>query len=504
MNGGSQQRRRTARVPTGIAGLDQILHGGLLRGGIYIVSGQPGAGKTILANQVCFNHVAAGGRALFVTLLAETHERMLEHLAGLEFFDPEPIGDRLYYISGFETMEQQGLAGLINLLRREIQVHRATLLVIDGMATVWSVADSDVTFRRFIHDVQVFLTASGCTALFLTQRDDQHFRAEHTMVDGLIELLDVHADVRAMRELEITKFRGSAFLRGRHFFEITNAGIVVYPRTEALLADTQPSAQAPRRRLPFNIGGLDDMLQGGLLSTSVSVLLGVPGSGKTLLSLHFLAAGAQAGEVGLYFGFYETPARVIEKADQVGLRFSEHVARGLLHLAWHPPLEQPLDQLAASLLEAVARYRAQRVVIDGLNSLQQGSIYPERLGRFLTAITNELRARSVTTIFTVETPHLLGTPIEWPVRDITLIAENIIFLRYVEANAHLLRLLSILKVRDSDYDTTTRTFTIGSDGIRVGEPYNPLRLVASGSTSQITSPGMLPLDRLPGADESQA
>lgn len=501
MNGGPHQRRRATRVPTGIAGLDQILHGGLLRGGIYIVSGLPGAGKTILANQVCFNHVAAGGRALFVTLLAETHERMLDHLASLDFFDPAPIGDRLYYISGFETMEQQGLSGLIQLLRREIQTHRATLLVIDGMATVWSVADSDVTFRRFIHDIQVFLTASGCTALFLTQRDDQHFRAEHTMVDGLIDLLDVHADVRAMRELEISKFRGSGFLRGRHFFEITNAGIVVYPRTEALLATARPNGQAPRQRLPFNIAGLDEMLKGGLLSTSMTVLLGVPGSGKTLLSLHFLAAGAAAGEAGLYFGFYETPPRIIEKADQVGLRFSRHVERGLLHFAWHPPLEQPLDQLAADLLDAVRRHQVRRVVIDGLNSLQQGSIYPERLGRFLTALVNELRARGVTTIFTVETPHLFGTPIEWPIRDITLIAENIIFLRYVEANAHLLRLLSILKVRDSDYDTTTRVFTITSDGIRIGDPYSSQRLLTSPSVNEITPPAMPPRDRLSASDE---
>ena len=65
-----------SRVPTGIAGLDTILNGGFLRGGIYFISGQPGTGKTILSNQMAFNHVASGGRAVFVSILSETHARM--------------------------------------------------------------------------------------------------------------------------------------------------------------------------------------------------------------------------------------------------------------------------------------------------------------------------------------------------------------------------------------------------------------------------------------------
>ena len=73
------------RVPTGVAGLDTVLRGGLLRGGIFIVQGSPGAGKTILGNQICFNHIAEGGRALYVTLLAENHTRMLLHIGQLAF-----------------------------------------------------------------------------------------------------------------------------------------------------------------------------------------------------------------------------------------------------------------------------------------------------------------------------------------------------------------------------------------------------------------------------------
>ena len=84
------------RVPSGVPGLDAILRGGFLKAGIFIIQGSPGAGKTILANQICFHHAAAGGRALYVTLLAESHSRMLLHLGQLRFFDASLIPNRIF------------------------------------------------------------------------------------------------------------------------------------------------------------------------------------------------------------------------------------------------------------------------------------------------------------------------------------------------------------------------------------------------------------------------
>src|SRR3982750_23086 len=90
---------KLTRVPTGVAGFDRILHGGFFEGGLYIIAGPPGAGKTILGNQLCFHHVASGGRAIFMTMLTESHSRMLAHLGPLSFFDPASIGRTLHYLS---------------------------------------------------------------------------------------------------------------------------------------------------------------------------------------------------------------------------------------------------------------------------------------------------------------------------------------------------------------------------------------------------------------------
>ena len=90
-----------------------------MAGGITIVQGRPGTGKTILANQMCFHHARSGGRALYVTLLAESHARMLMHLGSLEFFDQGVIPDQVYYVSAFTVLEADGLRGLLTLLRRD-------------------------------------------------------------------------------------------------------------------------------------------------------------------------------------------------------------------------------------------------------------------------------------------------------------------------------------------------------------------------------------------------
>jgi circadian clock protein KaiC len=296
------------RVPTGIAGLDQLLHGGFLRGGLYLIAGPPGAGKTIAGNQMCFHHVAAGGRALFMTLLTESHSRLLAHLATLRFFDPAPIGETLHYFSGYGTLVAEGLDGFLTLLRRTMHEHKATLLVLDGLLNVEATANSPLALRQFLHELQTYSEMSGCTVVLLAHIDgDLQLRPEHTAVDGVVALSSQRVGMRALREIEVWKLRGSGFIEGRHAFTLADTGITVYPRTEMVL-DGQPfNVSREAKRLSFDIAQLDAMLRGGVLPGTATMIMGPTGSGKTLLGLHFLAAGAQVDQRGLYIGLHEPP-----------------------------------------------------------------------------------------------------------------------------------------------------------------------------------------------------
>jgi circadian clock protein KaiC len=289
----------------------------------------------VLSNQVCFHHVAAGQRALYVTLLAENHARMLDNLRQMSFFDESRIPDHLIYLSAFRELSEGGLPALMNLLRREVQRRRATLLVIDGLVSVQATAASDQDFKQFIHDLQEVALATDCTML-LTTNTHRAASPEQTMVDGMILLTDRLQGWRAESDLQVTKFRGSAFLRGRHSYRITGDGLVLFPRIEALYA--QPSREAPvsARLVATGLPQLDAMLGGGLPEGSTTLAMGPSGIGKTTLGLHFLAA-ASADEPGLMFGFYETPARLRAKAERFG-----HLPTGLfddgpVELHWQPP-----------------------------------------------------------------------------------------------------------------------------------------------------------------------
>ena len=290
--------REEERLSTGIPGMDTLLCGGLRKGRMYMVLGLPGAGKTILANQICFHQAAQGRRVLYLTLLAESHTDLVGNLQTLSFFDPAVVSGAINYLSAFSVLEQGGLEALAELIRKEVRAHKASLLVLDGMLAAEEMAPSRQALKKFIHGLQVVTGLIGCTTLVLTTGGEKGLRAEHTMVDGLLLLQQRTFGVRTLRELSVRKFRGSAYKLGRHGFEITGDGLTVYPRLESLVDGHLVPGAGTRERDAFGVAGLDAMLKGGVPAGSTTILFGPPGSGKTLLGLSFLAEGARRGERG--------------------------------------------------------------------------------------------------------------------------------------------------------------------------------------------------------------
>ncbi|WP_224367148.1 ATPase domain-containing protein [Hyalangium versicolor] len=472
------QKRLITEVPR----LDFITKGGLLKGASYTVLGPPGSGKTVLANQIAFNHVRQGGKALYVTLLSESHARMLANLEEMTFFDSSIIPDKLHYVSGYSELEKEGLKGLLDMVRRTALHHQATLLIIDGMDAAREFARSDLTFKRFLQDLQAFTGLLGCTILLLSPHHEGEIHPEITAVDGVFELSLWLSGPRAVRELVALKFRGSDSLLGRHEVEISERGIVIHPRTEVQFANPGEGGREDRVRMAFGIERLDQSLRGGVLSGSTTMLLGAPGTGKTLLGLHFLLQGAREGQPGVYFGFYETPPRLLEKAAGVGMKdLKKYVDNGLIEIQWQPPLEHNMDSLAERLLERLHERNVKRLrlFIDGLSGFRSAAVYPDRMGRFFSALSHQLRMLDATTLYSEETP-LLSSGVEAPLPEAAAYVENIILLRYVELRSQLYRLISIMKMRESQYDSGIREFAITDEGINVADTFESAEAILTG------------------------
>lgn len=471
------------RVESGIPRLDSILKGGFFRGGIYTLYGPPGAGKTIVANQLCFNHIArTGNTCVYVTVLAESHAKMLRHIGRLEFFDGSVVGTRLKYIAGYHTLKQDGLDGLLKLLRSTLVKEKPSILVIDGLESVEQAGTRRVDAKEFLHQLQAFTSMTDTTTLLCAvEQLGEMRRDENAMVDGVIELSDQLIGPRAVRELTVHKFRGCGYLRGRHEVEITDAGIQIHPRTEIQFDAPPEHAEEARQRMAFGIPQLDQMLQGGILSGSAVALLGAPGSGKTTVGLNFLVEGARQGQKGMYFGFYEPPPRLLERAAAMGLPLKEYVDDGLIELVWQPPLEHFMDSLAESLLERIRQHprERRRLFIDGVQGFAAAAVYDDRIPRFLSALTNQLRTWDITTVVSEELP-LFGTELSSRNPELANVVETVILLRYVELKSQLHRLVSIMKMRESRYDTSIREFRIGEHGIEVSGSFESAEGILSG------------------------
>jgi circadian clock protein KaiC len=478
-------------VATHVPGLDTVLCGGLLRGGIYVVRGAPGSGKTILGNQICFANAQRGGSAAYVTLLAESHARMMLHLESLDFFDADQVGGAIRYLSAYGALQKSGLRGVLDFIRAELPhrrpgggrgagSERSNILVIDGFLAISESTSSVSELKKFIQDLQLYADMAGATVFLLAGPAIDEARPEYTMVDGIIELREHVHDLRAYREIRIRKLRGVQHLRGGHIFDINSSGIRVYPRVEALYGAPSLEDACDEGVVSTGIAQLDAMLEGGFKCGSTTLLLGPSGAGKTTLGLHYLAATPKKAHA-VHFGFYETPARLLEKSRRLNLDLAKRIDKGELAVLWQPSTEQNVDALAERLLDAVERTSATRVFIDGLDGFQRATIHPERVHHVFTAVANELRIRGVTTVYTYEVPKFIGPGLDTPVTGVSALAENLIYLRFVELRSHLYRLLSILKVRDSSYDSSLREFHITDDGIRLEKTFDSAEAILTGS-----------------------
>jgi circadian clock protein KaiC len=477
-----------ARLATGIAGLDAILLGGFVTNGIYVIQGTPGAGKTILGNQLCYNHVANGGRALYVTLLSEQHERMLANLHGMSFFNPACIARELNYVSAFQLLERDGLSGLVTLIRREIVGQGASMLVIDGILAAEAQASSALEFKKFVHELQMLAGASDCTMFLLTSARDQAIAPEHTMVDGMIEISDTATGWRSERNIHIRKFRGSDTLSGRHALRISTDGITIFPRIEAVLhSPPRRRYTSPQPRVSSGAAGLDVMLGGGLPAASSTLVLGPTGAGKTSLGLQFLGS-CTPQEPGLMLAFYETPEQICARAATIASGMPALVEAGVVEILWQSPSEDLIDRVAGDLLARITAQGTRRLLIDGLLGFQDMTVQPERIPRFYRALANELRGRGVTVMCTVEVPELVGPVVQPPISHLTPVAENLILLRYVEQEATMRRVLSVMKVRDSAFDHRLREFDITAEGIVLGDGFAGAQSVLSGFAQETPAP----------------
>ncbi len=471
-------RTSARRSPSGIPGLDLVTKGGLPAGRSVVVAGTSGSGKTVFASQF----LSAGIRdhdepGVFVTC-EEPPAGIRDNVAsfGWDVARWERDGawrfvDATRQLDGMPV--HAGGYDLTALLARiEDAVARvgARRVVVDSLDALFTQFAGDATFRHELHRVLGLLNSLGVTTVLTAERDHDYGPnsrrgVEEFVADNLILLRNVLSSERRRRSLEVVKFRGATHDRGEFGFSITPDGISVIPHL-----DIRDDRAMSVERASLGNADLDAMCGGGVFRDSVTLVSGAAGSGKTLLTASFVAAGVAAGERCLVFAFEERREQWHRNAQGWGFDFVRMERDGLLDIVSDYPEVATLEDHLVAITSAIEAFGPQRVAVDSLSALERVAT-PDAFRKFAVSLSAYLKHHGITSLLTSTTPTFLGGASHTEAH-LSTVTDLIILLRHVEVGGALQRGLTVLKMRGSRHDHDVRAFSVDAHGMHLGAPYD--------------------------------
>ncbi len=467
--------RDIERLRTGIRSVDDILHGGIPKYAVTMVCGGPGSGKTVFTLQTIFNNARQGARAIYFTTLSEPAPKLLRYTRQFEFFDEALVDDRIKFMDIGTSLRAGGPQHALEEVTRIVEEEQPNIVAIDSFKAIHDLAPDIESARLFTYDLAAHLGIWSVTTFLVGEYTLQDIATspEFAVADAIIFLSQELERLRGLREMQIMKLRGSGFNAGRHFFEITGKGFEAFPRVGTV---EEEEHVVERKRVPTGVPGLDEMLHGGLLEGSATVVEGATGVGKTILGMSFVANGAEMGEKGIIFGFEERPAQIREIARGLGLDLSEENG---VRIEFINPVEMLGPRWLARVRDLLAETGATRVVIDSVSSMRHGMLTEELFLDLIYTLVKMFRSKGVTLLMTQEIHELMGSGVVSGV-GLSSISDNIIIMRYVEVESRLDRAIAILKTRGSGHETELRRYSISAEGMRVHETFGEMCGVISG------------------------
>jgi circadian clock protein KaiC len=473
------------RCKTGIPGLDDILGGGFIAERMYLIDGNPGAGKTTFALQFLLQGTAQGEPCLYVTLsetaqelksAAASHGWSLEGIEILELIvDPGELeGDgQLTMLHAFEVELTETTQKLIAAIDRS----KPARLVLDSLSEMRLLAQSSLRYRRQILALKQLFLGRGCTVLMLNDRTDEGPDMQlHSVAHGVISLDAKSPNYgRLRRRLEVRKLRASGFSSGLHDFAIEHEGLVVFPR----LIAAEHLVEYHRSLVQSNVRSLDELMGGGVDRGTTTLLIGPPGCGKSTIAIQYAAAAASRGDHAAVFMFDETTAALLKRSEGISISIKQGFGAGEINLCQIDPAEVSPGEFAARVRTEVEEAGARIVVIDSLNGYLNSMPSDDYLNAQLHELLSYLNNSGVTTFLVVAQGGLMGASMTTPV-EASYLADSVVMLRYFEHLGCVKKAISALKKRTGAHEESIREIWFDEKGIHLSEPLMKLRGILSG------------------------
>jgi circadian clock protein KaiC len=474
-----------ARLTTGIAGLDNVLHGGLQSGHVYLVEGDPGSGKTTLGLQFLLEGIANGEPTLYITL-AESREELQAvasshgfDLSKMEIFEvqpPEldPQGSDQYTV--FHPAEVELLDVMQSILKK-VKTMSAARIVFDSMSEIRMLARDPLGYRRQILSLKQFFVGRKSTVLLLDDRTGDRTDTQlQSICHGAIRMEAVQREYGPQRrQIHVLKMRASRFREGQHDYKIDEGGLVVYPRL--ISAEHRPD-NIDRGSLPSGLVELDKLFGGGVSRGSTSLFMGPAGSGKSTIATKFLAAAADRGERGLMFTSDETIDSVLTRCRGLGIPLENYLQNETIEIQNLDPAELSPGEFITRIRTDVEGKKCRVVIIDSLNGLlnaMEGSAMLVQLHELFSYLSH----MGVTTFMIMAQFGVLGMQMGSPL-DVSYLADNVLLFRYFESRGTVKQALSVVKRRSGPHERSIRELRLKPNLIEIGGPLNNFEGILTG------------------------
>jgi len=478
--------RPISKVPTQIPGLDEVMEGGFPRGRTTLVSGGPGAGKTVLGLEFLWHGATSGEPGVFVTL-EERAEAIRKNalsmgwdLAALEKAGKVVIVEARLY--GEEIVAGEfDIHGLLAIVGGHAKRIGARRVVMDALDVLLRIFGDENRERNELHRLHEWLIDRGLTNILTVkaQREGEsasQYEFLDYMADCVIRLDHRVVGQVATRRLRVIKYRGSGFGTNEYPYLLGANGIVLFPLTNAELAH-QPLGP----KVSSGLAGLDAMLEGGYRRASCILVTGTSGTGKTTLASTFVQSACRLGERVLCLNFEESREAMISGMLSAGIDLRPCLRSRKLLVQTALPEAMGSDGHLIRALEAIDSFKPDHVVLDAVSAcIRMGS---ERAAfDYLMRLVSVIKERGITCILTNQISGLAGTDEELSGIGFSSVVDAVIQLRFVERDLEITRQMLIVKSRGSAHSNRRQPFTITNRGIEF--PDNS----SSPSPSQSPSP----------------